>query len=64
MLELEAAFHISDYASLSERFTRLLENEEYLQSCSGRARNYVISRLGATGKIVNESLKKISRPVF
>ncbi len=60
MLDLEAAFHISDYQSLADRFNRLLEDSDYLKVCSTKARSYVNSRIGATKKIVEESLKTIS----
>ncbi len=59
MLEIEAAFPVSDLPSLSDIFSRLLNDKEYLTSCSSKARDYVISRIGSTRKIVSESLKLI-----
>ncbi len=59
MLELQAAFHISDYQSMAESFDRLLSNDEYLKESSAKAREYVRSRTGATGLILEHSLKNI-----
>jgi 3-deoxy-D-manno-octulosonic-acid transferase len=59
MLEIEAAFSISDYVGLNATLQKLLKDNAYLQNCSEKSRNYVESRIGATHKIVNESLKSM-----
>ncbi len=57
MLENEAAFPISDYSSLERIFSRLLDDGSFRATASAKAREYVISRIGSTRKIVDESLK-------
>ena len=64
MLELGAAFHISDLNTLSGIFSQLLSDETYLTTCSASARDFVTSRVGATQRIVNESLKTIQSRVL
>jgi len=64
MLTLEAAFHIDNYQSLSDRLDYLLSDSSYLTLCSSKAKDYVNSRIGATTQIVNESLKTIPHSVL
>jgi hypothetical protein len=56
MLSLGAAFSIDSYHELNDTFSNLLNNNTYLKECSHKAKEYVISKLGATHKIVDDSL--------
>jgi 3-deoxy-D-manno-octulosonic-acid transferase len=56
MLEQGAAFSIESYHELKNAFSNLLDNSTYLNECSHKAKEYVHSRLGATQKIVDDSL--------
>jgi 3-deoxy-D-manno-octulosonic-acid transferase len=58
MIEGEAAFSVGNYPELKYILDKLFSDKNLSADCSSRAGNYVASRLGATLKIVNESLKK------
>jgi len=58
MLECNAAFSVNTYSDLLKVFNNFIGNEETLRHSSSAAKNYVRSKLGATRKIVNETLIK------
>ncbi|MCF8380806.1 MAG: 3-deoxy-D-manno-octulosonic acid transferase [Bacteroidales bacterium] len=53
LIQLEAAFNISDFAGLEERLNQLLENDELRKNCSQTISGYIKSSLGATSKILD-----------
>ncbi len=57
LIDKKAAFPISGYNDLKEIFDRLLFSDEQLSRCSGYAKSYIESKLGATDRIVNHALK-------
>ena len=59
LISEKAAFSIQDFDQLKDILTRLFTNEEDRDICSKIAGEFVKSRLGATSRIVNESLKKV-----
>ena len=58
LIELQAAFSVTDYNGLAGMLTPLLTNENLLKPAADKARNYVISREGATRIIVSETILK------
>jgi len=59
LVQLKAAFSIIDYSSLEQSLNMLLENEELRKRCNRDILKFIQSNLGATEKIVNESLSGI-----
>ena len=58
LVELKAAFSLTNYSDLMRISTPLLTDEILLKTTSEKARNYIISSKGATDIIVSETIPK------
>ena len=56
MIEMKAAYSITNIEELKKVIDRFINNETLLISCPQTALNYVKSRLGATNRILDQSL--------
>ena len=59
MIELNAAFSITSIEELKKVIDQFINNETLLTTCSQTAREYIKSRLGATSRILDQSLMNL-----
>ena len=57
MIEMKAAFSITNSEELKATLNKLTGDEEYLGTCSNLAKNYIHSKLGATRTIIDRAMQ-------